>query len=292
MSQALNEPINFGEGRADATWTMVRGALVAFFGDEAAKETAKHKNKSLKFKIGDDPQNYVTKKTELIKTIYPRLDEPQVVKKLLKDLPLEFSMSMTMACGMEATVEGFLYHLRRIVEVDERNRKGGLRLNREPPSRPQNFRPQNTSRESHGYSNNGRLSLDQLRGLVDEQGRRLCSLCFQAGHLRRDCPGPQSNSPPLFPLRNPRYIGPQNFNNYNIPNLNPSAPHQSQLPRASYNRVPYQSQPYVSHSPQQNASQQPPRNDAREREFRAMREENAQLRAQLGMTQGTPGSGN
>jgi hypothetical protein len=123
QSHILNNVDNFVPAAAVPVWRNVRGALVDFFGDEAAKEIAKDKNKRLKFRVGEDPQNFVAKKMELIRTIHPEISESRIVEKLLKDLPEDIAINMTVSCGAGATVQRFLFHLRRIVEVEERRRR-------------------------------------------------------------------------------------------------------------------------------------------------------------------------
>jgi hypothetical protein len=203
-------------------------------------------------------------------------------------------MNMTMACGLNATVQGFLYHLRRLVEVGDRQRKKEIpKPFRDTRDRPQEFRTLSRPRESPASSSSSRLSVDQLRSLVDDQGRRLCSMCYQAGHLKRECPT-LNPPPPGFQPRNPRpYNGPQNYNstpynyktspqNFNNYTRPPHGPSNIGQQNASYHRPQYPNQNYAP-TPQQAINQQPPRNDMRDRELNAIRAENEQLRAQLGM---------
>ena len=292
QSQELNAAANFAPDVALETWRRVREALIIFFGDEAAKENARHKNKTLKFKIGDDPQNFVTRKIELIRTIHPQISEPKIVEKLLKDLPEEFVMNMTMACGLNATVQGFLYHLRRLVEVGDRQRKKEIpKLFRDTRDRPHEFRTQSRPREPPASNSSGRLSIDQLRSLVDDQGRRLCSMCYQSGHLKRDCPTLHQPPPGFHPRNSRPYNGPQNYNNtphnYNTSPQNfnnytrpPQGPSNTIQQNVSYPRPQYSNQHYA-HAPPPATNQQPPRHDMRDRELNAIRAENEQLRAQL-----------
>jgi hypothetical protein len=194
-----NNDLPQSNGEAFIIWSDIRSQFINFFGDKAAKEAAKLQNKSLFFKFGQDPQTFVTRKIELLKLINPSISTEKIIEKLTKSLPDSFILPMTMACGDGCSIDLFLKHLRKILEIkqnisqDSPSNFSYRNNNRHPfpPKVPITNTVANTNTQS---SNTNRLSLNKFFYPRAPNGEKLCAKCYQPGHLHRECTVSVTNS--------------------------------------------------------------------------------------------------
>lgn len=159
---------------------LVMGEIKKFFGEEAAKNSAKIRNKDIVFKLKEDPQIYVTRKVEVLKIIDNEMKDEKVIKNLVKGLPRELALQMAASCDEFTTPTTFLNKLRKLVEVERRD------YDSQASSSQSRSRNSNSTASTFSGST-GKLSLDQLRAYVSPDGRKICTTCHKPGHLSKNC---------------------------------------------------------------------------------------------------------
>ncbi len=256
---SVSQNFNFDTSKDEAffknIWNRVVRELSSFFDHSSLKEIHKSKNKSIVFKIGDDPQQYVTQKLATLKQIDQHMAEERKLDQLLKGLPsniqLQFSSQELVSVSL------FLNRLRKYSQI----------LNES--QRTKNTHSQNSDRAyqnpSSTQTNTSQNALHAIQQQPVASSPQTCFTCNEVGHFRRDCPQNRANR--YFPPRVPQYPSrPRYPNNPNIPPLmnipvQPPPPqyfpHQSNQyyqPRPQY----YQPRPQY-YQPPQNSNQFHPR---------------------------------
>jgi hypothetical protein len=236
-----------------ATWLLATTEMRTFFNDRNIRETARAKNASILFRVGEDPMTYVTNKIACCTIINADMSEEDKIRHLLKGLPdgtREF-----VAVAQIDTVAQFLQRLSshlenkpkaKIVENSNNNNYNSNRNSNQNQNSRSDFNPrdQNSSRNgrNHNNDNNGRnqqtvstpsqspqLSGDQLRGITERRERPTCDYCHRPGHLRANCW--QLAREEGRPINDRRYNG--NRNNENPPAFNNGNPPSFSKPQGN-----------------------------------------------------------
>jgi len=79
----------------------------------------RERNKALKFKLGDDPQSYVTAKLEVLRYIDKFLSNRKKVEKLLEGLPYDFQQQLVLTDIPDPN--DFVARLRKLSELYARH---------------------------------------------------------------------------------------------------------------------------------------------------------------------------
>lgn len=152
-------------------WTEITRDMKVFFNSEALLQAHKKQNKVIVYKVGDDPQAYVTSKLAILKQINEKMDDKEKVRNLLRGLPTDIRLDFS-AQDIES-VSSFLNRLRKYAEIlDERK----------PKEKPKEKSFPSTSADPHSFR-----ALDNVQ-VKNQSPPRLCFQCNQPGHVKRDCP--------------------------------------------------------------------------------------------------------
>jgi hypothetical protein len=88
--------------------------FTAFFSKSLLRNENRRENKNLTFKYGDNPQNYVTEKLEVLRYMDSQMDDERKVEQLLRGLPK--NLRTALALHTLETPEQFLAKLSRATE--------------------------------------------------------------------------------------------------------------------------------------------------------------------------------
>lgn len=221
--------INEAEQAFVEMWVEVVADMKAFFDHTALQAVNRKQNKELTFKLGDDPQQFVTKKLALLSEIDRNMTEARKVRNLIRGLPVE--MQLSLASQDVDTVSQFLQRLRRYSEIVEENKskKHTPNLNNNSSSIP---KPPSSTNANHHQSMHALQNNTTSRQPKQQQDTRTCFGCRQTGHISSACPlNADAALPNSGTNRNPRQVANQN---------NFRGPRQSPTPGAYYNPHIYQ----------------------------------------------------
>lgn len=206
-------------------WVEVKKDLNLFFDHSSLKEMHKNENKKIVFRVGDDPQQYVTKKLATLKQIDQFMADNRKVDQLLKGLPP--SIRLQFSSQDIDSVAQFLNRLRKYSQILSESQKSKISPTQHHTDRA--LLPPSTST----HSNDALHALQQPP--QTSAFSQTCYACNQVGHIRRDCPQNRGNRN-FFP-RNPQPS--QNPRYSNNPNIPPLMNLPIRPPRPQYNPNPY-----------------------------------------------------
>ena len=202
------------EEELNAIWEDIKDEFESFFSQSSQKIHYKQKNRQLEFKLGQNPQEYVSNKLEILRHIDPSMSEERQVENLMKGLPYELKQNMAMLDIHH--IRHFLSKLCKVNEVFEEK----------------SFKDKKSSPETGTRSRSpmSEAALAQVRQDNRPKGRAnyspdgivICDYCYKKGHYQRDCRSrarDQGQQPPSFPFPN---------QNYQQGNQNPYQPHPNQ----------------------------------------------------------------
>jgi len=196
------------EGDYRQMWREIAQEMQTFFDHSALQAQNRKRNKQLLFKLGEDPQTYVTKKLALLTEIDREMREESRVKNLIRGLPVELQFQFS---SQDITTVGqFLNRLRRYSEIAEENKK----------KTPSSLNTEASVRDPN--SSSAPQSMQALNNRASETPRPNanfnCYACNEPGHIARNCPHASSqhvnnnasaftnrqrqNNAPLFPRGN------------------------------------------------------------------------------------------
>lgn len=116
----FNRRANIPGADYDIIWEDLQSDFLKFFDHSTMVNEHKRTNRSLIFKIGDDPQSYVTDKLEVLRFIDPFMSDERKVENLVRGLPVSLQVQMVASATNSPRV--FIEQLRRISEVFNKNR--------------------------------------------------------------------------------------------------------------------------------------------------------------------------
>ena len=159
-------------------WNQVKAEMNQSFGRDALKESAKLQAKQLKFRIEDDPQEYVYKKLELLALINGNMPQEEKLTYLEAGLPYHIAKMMAIATDDTTTPEQFIKRLRKYLKLE-------------------NFR--NNDKSSNSSNSRGSTSVNtgfnprfnRMKGKPVDQHQskvRVCYSCNEPGHISRFFP--------------------------------------------------------------------------------------------------------
>jgi len=245
--------IDSNEAEKSVVWIELKLKLQAFFGSESAKKAAKERNKEITYNTKLGAQSYVTQKISVLSVVNPEMTEEKIIEHLIKGLPSHLKIHMKVAMSSDSTIEDFLGKLIKLTE-DEHTKTPAEEAHSSHntyPSHSTHSRKTHTFNniqsnihttdpEEHGQRSQAFMSKQALYQYTDNNGRKICTECNRAGHVRKDC---------FFNPRSPNYRGVP-FNPRHNPNAN-----QPQQRFQNYNAAPYNYQ--TSRGPPNHATQDP-----------------------------------
>lgn len=216
VSHKFKLKITDPDARFLTKWQSIVDELTQFFDHSSLLEMHKSENRKVVFKIGDDPQQYVTRKLAILKEIDENMNDRRKIDQLKKGLPE--NLQLHFATLEVDSISSFLNKLRNFSQVLSHNSKKEEAKEKSTPYR---------SLVSSGSQEHIRNM--QRAPTPATQQKRPCFNCQSTDHLARECPE-----------KRPRYQGQRN----------PTFPQNQTRPLMSipFNRPP---QRYPQHSFQQ-----------------------------------------
>ena len=177
-------------------WDNIQDEIRIHFGGESLKQQAKLENSALRFALGDDPQNYVLKKTEIFASIDPRMSNARKIDYLVDGLPEDLAIQML--CSMDRdniTPMQFMDRLRACInylqkkgKIPEQSQSSRPRSHRALHNAPDReaylFRQQVVSNVNQGYANHN--ASPPIQNIADRR-QRACYYCGSMGHMQNEC---------------------------------------------------------------------------------------------------------
>ena len=190
---------------APAKWTTVKDAMIANFGGESLRQQAKIQNSALKFKIGDDPQDYVMRKLEILLSLNSSMTNARKIDHLIDGLPKELALQMLCSLDRDQiTPIQFLNRLRSCVNYLSRNSKESSLLE-------QNFGISKNSLFSQNFKHKNPKDVvkhDVKFNQNEDVKQGQCRYCRKFGHYERECyKKARDDGRPLPPPKQPRHGG-------------------------------------------------------------------------------------
>jgi hypothetical protein len=180
----------------DLIWIGVTEKFLKFFDHSSQKSYYRTQNKLLVYKIGDDPQQYVAAKLEILRQVDEKMSDVRKIEQLTKALPFELQKSLI---GQNFYSTGdFLDKLRRIAEIyainkissqfSDSNRSSNLKTN----SGNGNSDSIKERGGSSRFSENSSQRFNSFRGNSTYRGknrdaREACGVCGRNNHDTKDC---------------------------------------------------------------------------------------------------------
>ena len=160
-----------------ARWVQIKQLMIRSFGRNALKEQAKLQAKQLKFCLGDDPQEYVFRKMELLALIDVNMTHEEKLTYLESGLPHHIGRTMALSTDDTTTADQFIKRLRKFsrLETSFQSRKNSSERS---SSRQESGFPRFQKMESEGRKKGKEFSKPETR---------TCFKCNKVGHLARNC---------------------------------------------------------------------------------------------------------
>ena len=182
----LHEVEGEDETEFENAWGNIKAQMKEFFDHSVLQAMNRKKNKELRFRVGDDPQSYVTKKLALFKEIDSSMSETKKVQNLIRGLPSDLQLQF--ASQNIADSSSFMKRLRVYCDILADNKPTTSNTPKtEPKQNAASFfftpPPSNYTMRALNPSSSSRP--------MQTNGNRSCFNCGEVGHFVKQCPKPR-----------------------------------------------------------------------------------------------------
>lgn len=208
-------------------WNSICADMKVFFNHSSVLSHNRKKNRELVFKLGDDPQTYVTSKLAVLSEIDSKMTDTKKVKNLIRGLSVELQLHFSSQDIDNPTQ--FLNKLRKYNEILEtckaKQTPSSSHVKSAEPSISSQVAIQGNGHSAKAMKSNGARQAPVVS--TNPQANRTCYRCGSRGHISRNCQNGNYNQPAAG-YQNPNmhanrfgfgrgYQPRQNyFNNYNF----------------------------------------------------------------------------
>lgn len=153
-------------------WTAVKEEFKKIFGGESQVHEARTKNKTIVYRPGSSPQDYVFKKLQNLTIIDPAMSDAKKFEHLVKGLPDDLAKTFTASMDRDSKPEAFLERLRSIAQF-----KSNATASTSNVNRPRSFRVKQEPRSNHNVQS----------GQKGPRNIKVCHYCKKKGHIQSEC---------------------------------------------------------------------------------------------------------